>query len=286
MTAHLKTTTKNLLQHVLPVAWERGLRTLYDRLELSWLSEAESCNSDVLMSEGQLDLLAIFSNSTLEAEWVKLAPQLESLTLPQISGGVNAGDRRALFYLIRALQPQRVLEIGTHVGFSTLHIAKALQQNAADTARLITVDIADVNSPGKQPWAAFGLDYSPAGLLEQANCRPLVEFVTADALTFLDKGSERFDFIFLDGSHTATAVYQEVPKALKRLNPGGVILLHDYYPDLKPLWSDNQLIPGPYLALRRLQQAGCPLAVAPLGDLPWPTKLGTHRTSLALVLHP
>ena len=35
--------------------------------------------------------------------------------------------------------------------------------------------------------------------------------------------------------------------------------------------------------LYRLQRAGWPLEVVPLGDLPWPTKLGTSRTSLALL---
>jgi hypothetical protein len=43
------------------------------------------------------------------------------------------------------------------------------------------------------------------------------------------------------------------------------------------------VIDGLQLAVRRLRQAGWPLEVLPLGDLPWPTKLGTTRTSLALL---
>ena len=33
-------------------------------------------------------------------------------------------------------------------------------------------------------------------------------------------------------------VYREVPLALGLLKPGGIILLHDFYPGARPLWSD------------------------------------------------
>lgn len=41
---------------------------------------------------------------------------------------------------------------------------------------------------------------------------------------------------------------------------------------------------GPFLAVRRLLREGWPIVVRPLGELPWPTKLGRNVTSLALVL--
>ena len=72
--------------------------------------------------------------------------------------------------------------------------------------------------------------------------------------------------------------------ALKMLNPNGVILLHDYFPGMKPLWSDGTVIPGPYLATERFVKEGINLTVLPLGELPWPTKLGSNVTSLALLL--
>jgi hypothetical protein len=63
-----------------------------------------------------------------------------------------------------------------------------------------------------------------------------------------------------------------------------VILLHDYFPDLKPLWSNGRVIPGPWLAIERLKREGAPLTVKPFGALPWPTKLNSNNTSLALLL--
>ncbi len=79
-------------------------------------------------------------------------------------------------------------------------------------------------------------------------------------------------------------VYQEIPAALSMLNPNGVIFLHDYFPELRPLWSDIPMIPGPFLATKRLEREGAKLVVLPLGTSPWPTKEQSNATSLALLL--
>ena len=95
---------------------------------------------------------------------------------------------------------------------------------------------------------------------------------------------DRYDLIFLDGDHRLKTVAAEIPLAVHRLNPGGFILLHDFFPGLRPLWPDGKVIDGPQLAVPRA--AAMPAGrwkVLPLGDLPWPTKLGTSKTSLALL---
>lgn len=40
----------------------------------------------------------------------------------------------------------------------------------------------------------------------------------------------RFDIVFIDGNHTGDQVERDLENALDRLNPGGVILLHDMNP--------------------------------------------------------
>ena len=61
---------------------------------------------------------------------------------------VCPGERRALWYLVRRFEPQSVLEIGTHIGGSTLHIAMALKACRHIGAGLVTVDCDDVNDNG------------------------------------------------------------------------------------------------------------------------------------------
>ena len=112
----------------------------------------------------------------------------------------------------------------------------------------------------------------------------IVTFNHAGSIEFMNACRLKFDFIFLDGDHSAATVYQEIPLALSLLKPGGIILLHDYFPEAKPLWSNRVVIPGPYLAVNRFIAEGNPLSVYPLGKLPWITKLQSKITSLALLL--
>jgi hypothetical protein len=155
--------------------------------------------------------------------------------------------------------------------------------NPGASYRLVSVDIRDVNDPVATPWRAYGSELSPLEMLKKMGCDDLVTFVVMDSLDFFPKCEQQFDLIFLDGSHSSAAVYEEVPAALKVLAPGGYILLHDYFPNLRPLWSNRAVVPGPYLATRRLEREGAPIKVLPLGGLPWFTKLRSKVTSLALL---
>jgi predicted O-methyltransferase YrrM len=187
---------------------------------------------------------------------------------------------------VRALDPASVLEIGTHIGTSLVHIASALKRGSHADFELETVDIWDVNDPGKRHWEGFGSTHSPREMLRRIGCADRVEFFTRGSIEYLKTCKRKFDFIFLDGEHAAAQVYQEVPASLKVLNDGGYILMHDVFPDMKPLWSNGRVIRGPFQAIERLQSEGCHLGLQPLGALPWPTKLGSNVTSLALLGRP
>ena len=188
--------------------------------------------------------------------WEESLPLLAGLALPEMTGGVNPGDQRALFHLVLALQPRAILEIGTHIGCSTVNLALALRRTGG---RLLSVDVQDVNDPAAKPWLPYGASQSPRAACEKIGCDPIVKFQVADSLSFFRSCTETFDLIFLDGLHCAHQVYQEVPQALARLNRGGFIVLHDYFPALRPLWSNNYVIPGPFLAVQRLIDEGARL---------------------------
>jgi predicted O-methyltransferase YrrM len=225
-------------------------------------------------------------HAPLEAEWLCARDQLDH-HFGETPATVNPGDRRALYYLVRGFRAARVLEVGTHVGASTANIARALADTYAATSgttpRLITVDIQNVNDPQRGPWRQFELQSSPHEVLQSMNCAHFVSFVTEHSLTYLGRATEQFDLIFLDGDHEAHTVRQEIAACLPLLAPGGVMLLHDYFPDGQPLWNNCVVIPGPWEAVRDIQAQGVPVSAVPLGSLPWPTKLGSNVTSLALL---
>jgi len=247
-----------------------------------------SCTGEALRATTAHELAGIFNRPETQPEWTQAEADLKRVCQIEdgTTGGVNPGDRRAVWYLINGLGPKSVLEIGTHVGASTVHIASALknkqQSDPAINPHLTTVDMEDVNSDSGA-FKRYGLAASPRDMIRSIQCDDLVSFVSESSLTFLDRCEDKFDFIFLDGDHSATTVYQEIPRALKALKQDGVILLHDYFPKNRPIWVNGSVIPGPYLGVSRLRKEGAPIKVLPLGELPWPTKLGSRITSLALV---
>ena len=168
--------------------------------------------------------------------------------------GVNPGDCRALYYLVRALQPNQTLEIGTHIGASTVHIAAALRTAQSPPGSLVTVDIRPVNDPVTRPWAQAGSALSPQEMMARLGMADAARFVTQSSLRFLAETDRQFDLIFLDGEHAASTVYRELSAALHSLAPNGIVLLHDYFPGGRPLWPDQVVIPGPWLATSRLLQ--------------------------------
>jgi len=278
---------KNLIRQFTPAFIERFIRKQIDAKELRTVNILK-CNPDKLCITSNITLSDIFDSPQSNKEWDHTYKIVKTFNIPDGTGGINPGDRKALFYLIKNLAPSSVLEIGTHIGASTTHIAAALSSNILSNitsqASLTSVDLSDVNNPIKKPWLNYGVKHSPIEMINSMNLGNMVSFIKNSSLEFLSECTQQFDLIFLDGNHSAKTVYQEVPAALNLLKNGGIILLHDYFPKLKPLWSNGTVIPGPYLATERLKAEGANLIVIPLGKLPWKTKLNSNMSSLALLL--
>jgi len=265
-----------IVEALIPNSLLRYLQLRRESRSLGALN-ARSCNTRNLRGD-----IPDIQQLDIAPEWESVLKELAPLQLGDKGGAVNPGDRRAIYYLTRALQPHAVLEIGTHLGASTGMFALALRNSAVAAPALVTVDILDVNGPDGA-WVRFGVKQPPRSALHALRC-DFVDFVTTPSLDFLTNCKQRFDLIFLDGGHEASTVYQEVPAALELLNPNGLILLHDYYTNGKPLWSDGAVVVGPWLAIERLKRERAALTVKPLGALAWPTKLKSNVTSLACLV--
>ena len=236
-----------------------------------------------LRTIGSFDLCRYYSDPENTAAWeIDHAAISRLYRDTEIYYGVNPGDRRAIYSLIMALKPRSVLEVGTHIGASTIHIAAALKR-LGERGHLTTIDIEDVNHSQHGPWTKAGMRNSPSDAAKELGLQDQIEFRTGPCQDFMDATDRRFDLIFLDGAHASTNVYEELGKALPLLNKDGVILLHDYYPDGKALFPDGQTLAGPFLAMARVRSENPNIDVLPLGALPWRTKQGSNLTTLALV---
>ena len=235
-------------------------------------------DSGNLRSLTSLELSRIFSDTAIAAAYAEDQPTVAALFGDVDKfGGVNPGDRRAIYFLIMALKPRNVLEVGTHIGASTIYIAAALKRLNAG-GKLTTVDVIDVNYPEHGSWKKVGMSKSPTNFAAELSLLNLIQFHTGPSLEFMRRTNQRFDFVFLDGDHAASTVYQELGAALPLIHRESVVLLHDYCPDAKPLHVHCATEAGPFFALKRVRNENPEIEVLPLGELPWPTKLGTNIT--------
>jgi caffeoyl-CoA O-methyltransferase len=108
---------------------------------------------------------------------------------------------RFLAILVRALDPQRVLEVGTAIGYSTLHMAEQL-----GSGRIVTIE----RDPERVRQAT--------GFLSRAGVADKVEIVEADARGAIEELPGPFDMLFLDASKDEYAEYLRMaePKASER----------------------------------------------------------------------
>ena len=178
-------------------------------------------------------------------------------------------EKRLLFHFARNLQPSSVLEIGSFLGHSALVFTSALTAARLKTSqfKICSVDIVDVNDASTGYWPQHGQRYSPQQMIHKIQPDAQVEFVQADSISFLNQSEDEFDLIFLDGHHRGTTVYRETVLALRRLRPGGHLLLHDYHP-FHFIPYKRKIVPGPYLAVQRLIREGVPLVTLPLCTIP------------------
>lgn len=130
-----------------------------------------------------------------------------------------------------------ILETGTARGFSTLCMAKALQDKQ-QAGKIFTFDVLPHHT--KMYWNCIADQLGPqtrAELLK--NYQSLIDnyvlFHQGDTKTELKKIEiPRVHFAFLDGQHTYEYVMYEFDYVTQRQRPGDIIFFDDYTPDKFP----------------------------------------------------
>jgi len=126
--------------------------------------------------------------------------------------------RALMFHIIRAMQPELVIEIGTYHAGMTEIIARALWENGA--GRIVTIDPfgGERVPPILKSW--------PAALADRV---AYAEFTSMDLFIDFEQVKRPFDVGFIDGNHAYEFVYYELISLAKWIRPGGVILADDPY---------------------------------------------------------
>ncbi len=109
---------------------------------------------------------------------------------------------------------QRILEVGSAYGFSTIVMAQA-----APAAEILSVD----PHTGYQSWDTFNRNLDRYGVAGRVRC---LRKPSQEVLPTLPAG--RFDMMFVDGDHGEGPADHDVAHALRLVRAGGIIAVHDY----------------------------------------------------------
>lgn len=124
---------------------------------------------------------------------------------------------RLLAMFSKMLQPKRILEIGTYMGYSTLCLAEGLSAGG----KIITLDVdAETNAIAKSFWAKS--DYNDR-----------IEAFLGKATEIIPTLDETFDLVFIDADKPNYSNYFDL--AFPKLRAGGIILADNV------LWSGKVL---------------------------------------------
>ena len=213
--------------------------------------------------------LPTYETQALAADWAEAKAVFERIGELEVPAAMMVGTRRILYQTVRAMGAVSVLDIGTHTGLSALTFALA-------GCDVVTLDKVDANGPNGR-WLKFGRR-KPIDTLRAAGVEDRVTFIAQDSLKYL-RGPATFDFICIDGCHRESHVKQELPLAIARLKPNGLIFMDDMQPPgyvPRPGWDR---IPGPWNAVQRLLAAGLKVRVVPISQT-----LEGEQTATAFIL--
>src|SRR5438128_7536667 len=123
---------------------------------------------------------------------------------------VPIADREVALFLeitARAIKARRVLECGMAIGYSVIHLARAMSEDGL----VVTIDPSDE------------MIKAAKGYLSRAGLRERVRIERGKALEVIPQLEDTFDLIFIDAVKEEYADYLKL--SLPRLRRGGVVIV-------------------------------------------------------------
>lgn len=136
---------------------------------------------------------------------------------------MNPGELEVLIALVRSVLPKAVIEIGVNEG----RTAKAILQNVDGIERYQGVDV----EAGYVPAMKVQRNERPERPGWMAADDPRFELILRKrgSLDLEPRDLPECDVVFIDGDHGHAAVRHDIRLAEALVQPGGVIIYHDYH---------------------------------------------------------
>lgn len=166
---------------------------------------------------------------------------------------MSGDELEVLIQLVKFRDPAAIFEFGTFDGRTTLNLAA----NSRPDARVVTLDLPreDMHRTELRIDDAERryVDKPRSGIrfLDTDVAHKIVQVYFDSAGMDVSDYREKFDFIFIDGSHTYDYVINDTRLAVQMLRVPGVLVWHDYVSEGDVCW------PGLVKALERMNER-CP----------------------------
>ena len=168
-------------------------------------SKTQNPNHTTLEGENILDEY-VLNHSDAEPEY--LYRLWRATNVHMLHGRMASGhlQGRLLKMLVKMVNPQNIIEVGTFSGYSALCMAEGL----GEQGHLYTFEINDEQEPFTRKW------------IEDSPWADKITFIIGDATTEAKKIGKSFDFAFMDGDkRTYVETYESL---LPLMNKGAFIL--------------------------------------------------------------
>jgi predicted O-methyltransferase YrrM len=119
--------------------------------------------------------------------------------------------------------PKTVIEIGSYEGRASLWMLENLLKNKESV--LHCVDVFAEKDGADSYWRRFKSNIEGASGSKKVSVHSLTSFEFL--IEFISKG-RRADFIYVDGSHRAADVLEDLVLSFRSLKPGGILICDDY----------------------------------------------------------
>jgi len=142
----------------------------------------------------------------------EILKKIEAMNEKQFLPIVGPIRGQVLVKQIHNVKPERILEIGTLIGYSTILMAKELDSNAHITTIEICAEEANVAREN----------------IKKAEVRPKIDVIVGDAIEILPELTGKFDMVFIDAAKEEYLEYLRLIE--KKLHKGSVIVADNAHP--------------------------------------------------------
>ena len=163
------------------------------------------------------------------------------IDINSIKGFLDPEEGEALYrYAKKYSLEGPCLEIGSYCGKSSVYIGSAAKENGQ---RLYSIDHhkgSEEQQPGEEYFdpdlinsEGDGIDTLPFFLntIEQSNLKGFVVPVVSSSEEAYEDLSLSFSMVFIDGGHSEEAAQKDYKLWTERLNEGGLLAIHDVFPN-------------------------------------------------------